>query len=516
MNHDELRAHVQELNESAFAAGGKARVDRQHASGKLTARERLDLLFDADTFIEIDRFRTHRCQDFGMEEKKILGDGVIVGYGLVDGRQVFAYSQDATIFGGALSEVVSQKICKVFDLAIKNGSPFVGICDSGGARIQEGVASLAAYSEIFYRNTIASGVIPQISVIMGPCAGGAVYSPALTDFIFMVEKKSFMFLTGPDVIKTVTHENVSMEELGGAYTHNHKSGVAHFAYPSDEAALVSVRELLGYLPANNSEFAKLVETTDDPNREDELLKTIIPTASNKPYDVREVIELLVDDKHFLEVQSEYAQNIVIGFASFNGQSVGIVANQPQVLAGAIDINASDKASRFVRTCDCFNVPVITLVDVPGFLPGTGQEYGGVIRHGAKMLYAYSEATVPLITIILRKAYGGAFCVMGSKELRSDLNYALPTAEIAVMGAQGAVQILNRQELKAANDHADALNKFAGEYREKFENPFIAADRGFIDEIILPEKMRQRICSGLSLLKNKRESHPPKKHGNIPL
>lgn len=504
------------LNEEALLAGGKERIKRHHEIGKLTARERLDLLFDPETFVEMDRFRVHTCQDFGMSSKKILSDGVITGYGEMDGRMVYAYAQDATSFGGALSEVQSQKICKAMDLALKTGSPMIALCDSGGARIQEGVASLAGYSEIFYRNTICSGVIPQISVIMGPCAGGAVYSPALTDFIFMVDKTSFMFLTGPDVIKTVTHENVTMEALGGAATHNEKSGVAHFSYASEVQALEAVKLLLSYLPDNNTERARMdLDIAVDP-KGGQNWNALIPPSSNQPYDVRKVIQAVIDPKTFLEVHAEFAQNMMVGFARVKGESVGIIANQPQILAGAIDIDASDKAARFVRFCDCFNIPILTLVDVPGFLPGTGQEYDGVIRHGAKLLYAYSEATVPLITIILRKAYGGAFCVMASKEIRADLNYALPSAEIAVMGGKGAVEILYRKEIKAAKDHEAALEKFAAEYRDRFENPYIAAEKGYVDEVIQPSQMRPRIIQGLKLLRNKRDSLPPKKHGNIPL
>ena len=507
---------LSKLNEQALLAGGQARIDARHQAGKLTARERLDLLFDPDTFVEMDRFRVHTCQDFDMASKRILGDGVVTGYGEVDGRMVYAYAQDATSFGGALSEVQSQKICKVMDLALKTGAPMIALCDSGGARIQEGVASLAGYSEIFYRNTICSGVIPQISVIMGPCAGGAVYSPALTDFIFMVDKNAYMFLTGPDVIKTVTHESVTMEDLGGAAAHNEKSGVAHFSFASEPQAINGVKLLLSYIPNNNSERASKEGNSAEVMAEKVDWQALIPASSNQPYDVRGVIHQVMDLNSFFEVHQDFAQNMVVGFARVQGESVGIVANQPQILAGAIDIDASDKAARFVRFCDCFNIPILTLVDVPGFLPGIGQEHSGVIRHGAKLLYAYSEATVPLITIILRKAYGGAFCVMASKEIRADLNFALPSAEIAVMGGKGAVEILYRKEIKAAKDHEAALAKFADEYRDRFENPYIAAEKGYIDEVILPSQMRPRIIQGLKLLRNKRDQLPPKKHGNIPL
>ena len=511
-----LRSRLDALNQEAFQGGGADRVEKQHAVGKLTARERIDVLLDTGSFVEVDRLRTHRCLDFDMDKKIVHGDGIVTGYGLVEGRQVFVYAQDFTVFGGSLSETVAQKICKISDMAIKMGAPIIGLNDSGGARIQEGVASLAGYAEIFCRNTMASGVVPQLSVIMGPCAGGAVYSPALTDFIMMVKDTSYMFLTGPDVIKTVTHEEVTKEELGGATTHNAKSGVAHFAFDNDAQAIAAVRTLLSYLPLNNGEDPPTVPCQDSPNRRDEKLKTIIPTSPNKPYDVRDVVKGIVDDGHFMEVQEHFAQNIVIGFARLMGHSVGLVCNQPQVLAGALDINASDKAARFVRFCDCFNIPILTLVDVPGFLPGTEQEYGGVIRHGAKLLYAYAEATVPKMTVILRKAYGGAYCVMGPKHLRADVNLATPTAEIAVMGAGGAVNIIMRNELKNADDPVAKQAELVADYEQKFQNPYKAAELGYIDEVLPPEELRPRLCQAIRLLQNKRDANPPKKHGNIPL
>ncbi len=510
------RQRLRDLDEKALAGGGKDRIEKQHQAGKLTARERIELLLDQGSFVELDRLRTHRCLDFGMADKKPPGDGMVTGYGQVDGRHVFVYAQDFTVFGGSMSETAAQKICKIYDKAMKVGAPVIGLNDSGGARIQEGVASLAGYADIFCANTLASGVIPQLSVIMGPCAGGAVYSPALTDFVIMVKDTSFMFLTGPDVIKTVTHEEVTMEQLGGAVTHNNKSGVAHFAADDDTRAIMYVRELLSFIPSNNSEEPPLVKTSDDPERQDEALKTMIPTNPNKPYDVRDVIRAVVDDRHFFEVQPHFAGNMTIGFARLMGQPVGIVANQPQVMAGAIDIDASDKAARFVRFCDCFNIPLVTLVDVPGFLPGTTQEFGGVIRHGAKLLFANAEATVPKLTVILRKAYGGAYCVMAPKHLRADVNLALPTAEIAVMGAAGAVSIVMREELSRATDKEAKLKELTADYADKFQNPYKAAELGYIDEVILPEEMRPRLCQALMLLRNKRDELPPKKHGNIPL
>lgn len=516
MSNEELRNELIQKNNQSRLAGGADRIEKQHKAGKLTARERIEILLDPGTFVELDRFRTHRCTNFGMQKTKILGDGVICGFGQIEKRQVFVYAQDFTVFGGSLSKVVSEKICKLCDLAMKTGAPIIGLSDSGGARIQEGVESLAGYADIFYRNTKASGLIPQISVIMGPSAGGAVYSPALTDFIMMVRDTSYMFLTGPDVIKTVTHEEVTMEELGGAHTHNAKSGVAHFAYDNDAQALEGVRNLLSYLPSNNAEDPPIISSSDDPERRDEKLKTIIPTQSNKPYDVREIIECIADERNFFETQPHFAQNIVVGFIRMQGKSVGVVANQPQVLAGAIDIDASDKAARFVRFCDSFNIPILTLVDVPGFLPGTHQEYGGVIRHGAKLLYAYAEATVPKITVILRKAYGGAYCVMGPKHLGADLNFALVNAEIAVMGAEGAVNVIMRKEINEAKDKQEKFLELTFEYKKQFQNPYRAAELGYIDEIIFPENLRPKICQGLDALSNKREELPKKKHGNIPL
>jgi propionyl-CoA carboxylase beta chain len=513
---EQLRDELKLKNLEARNLGGKSRIEKQHDQGKLTARERIEMLLDPGTFVETDRFRVHKCRNFGMDEKKFLGDGLVSGFGQIDGRQIFIYAQDFTVFGGSLSKTVSEKICKIYDLAMKIGVPVIGLSDSGGARIQEGVESLAGYADIFYRNTKASGLIPQISVIMGPSAGGAVYSPALTDFILMVKDTSYMFLTGPDVIKTVTHEEVTMEELGGATTHNSKSGVAHFAFADDASAIEGVRNLLSYLPSNNAELPPTIASSDDPERRDDKLKTVVPSLPNKPYDMREIINCIVDDRHYFEVQQYFAENITIGFARMQGKPVGIVANQPQYLAGAIDINASDKAARFVRFCDCFNIPIITLVDVPGFLPGTAQEFGGVIRHGAKLLYAYAEASVPKITIIVRKAYGGAYCVMGPKHLGADLNFALPTAEIAVMGAEGAVNIVMREEIANAKDKASRLKELVEEYRLQFQNPYRASELGYIDEVILPEDMRPRICQGLNLLRDKRDFRPQKKHGNIPL
>ena len=510
------RQRLEALRAQALEAGGDARKEKQHKQGKLTARERLELLLDPGTFVEFDQLRNHRCLDFGMEKKHIPGDGVVTGYGQIDGRQTFVYATDFTVFGGSLSETVAQKIVKVMNLAMKVGAPIIGLNDSSGARIQEGVSSLAGFADIFCANTLASGVVPQLSLILGPCAGGAVYSPALTDFIVMVKDTSFMFLTGPDVIKTVTHEEVTMEELGGALTHNRQSGVAHFAAEDDTRAIMKTRELLSYLPSNNAENPPQVVCQDDPERRDEALKDIIPDNPNKPYDVVDVIKAIVDDRHFLEVQPHFAGNMVVGFSRLMGQSVGIVANQPQVLAGAIDINASDKAARFVRFCDAFNIPVLTLVDVPGFLPGTNQEFGGVIRHGAKLLYAYAEATVPKMTVILRKAYGGAYCVMAPKHLRADINLALPSAEIAVMGAGGAVNVVFRKELKDAKDPEAKRAELVADYEEKFQNPYKAAERGYIDEVIMPENLRPRLCQSIMMLRNKRDDLPPKKHGNIPL
>ncbi len=509
-------AHLDELNRRALDAGGPKRVKRQHDAGKLTARERIDLLLDPGTFVEMDRLVVHRCTDFGMEKQKIPGDGVVTGYGMVDGRQVFVFAQDFTVFGGSLSGAYAGKICKIMDLAMKVGAPVIGLNDSGGARIQEGVESLAGYADIFLRNTLASGVVPQISAIMGPCAGGAVYSPAITDFIFMVEGSSYMFITGPDVIKTVTHEEVTKEQLGGALSHNSKSGVAHFACEDDPDCLQRIRELLSFLPSNNHEDAPIRECSDPTSREDEALDEMVPRDPMKPYDIKRIIETVVDDNDFFEVQEHYARNIVVGFARFGGRPVGVVANQPMVLAGCLDIDASVKAARFVRFCDCFNLPIVTFVDVPGFLPGTDQEYGGIIKHGAKLLYAFCEATVPKITVITRKAYGGAYDVMSSKHIRGDINLAYPTAEIAVMGPDGAVNIVYRKEIEEAEDHAAAKDEFVAEYRAKFANPFKAAELGFIDEVIYPRMTRQRVARALSMLADKRDINPPRKHGNLPL
>jgi propionyl-CoA carboxylase beta subunit len=502
---------------AAELGGGEERIARQHAGGKATARERVELLLDAGSFVEIDALVTHRCRDFGMEKSVVPGDGVVCGYGTIAGRLVYVFAQDFTVFGGSLSETNARKICKVMDLAVENGAPVVGLNDSGGARIQEGVASLGGYADIFLRNTLASGVVPQISAIMGPCAGGAVYSPAITDFIFMVEETSYMFVTGPDVIKTVTHEEVTKEELGGASTHAARSGVCHFTVPSDAACLAAIRELLSYLPSNNLDEPPAGASDDDPDREAESLNSLVPDDPEKPYDVKQLIAAVVDDGKFLEVHAQYARNIVVGFARFGNKSVGIVANQPAYLAGVLDIDASLKGARFVRFCDAFNIPLVTFEDVPGFLPGTQQEFGGIIKHGAKLLFAFAEATVPKITVITRKAYGGAYCVMASKHLRTDVNLAYPTAEIAVMGPEGAVNILYRRELEEAGEGAGQLRqRRVAEYREKFSSPYIAAERGFVDAIVEPGKTRREIVRALRQLGAKRASLPPKKHGNIPL
>jgi propionyl-CoA carboxylase beta chain len=505
---------LKERSKSAELGGGKDRVEKQRAAGKMTARERIDFFLDDNSFEEFDKFVVHRSTDFGLGEQKFLGDGVVTGHGLVDGREVFVFAQDFTVFGGSLSETHAQKICKIMDMAMKTGAPVVGLNDSGGARIQEGVVSLAGYADIFLRNTLASGVIPQISCIMGPCAGGAVYSPAITDFNVMVKNTSYMFITGPDVIKTVTHEDVTKDELGGAMTHNRISGVAHFAADSDEEALRITRELLSFIPSNNVDDPPYIPTADPAGRADAALNSLVPESSTQPYDIRDIINKVVDDEYFFEVQEHFAPNIVVGFARLGGNSVGIVANQPAYLAGVLDIDASVKAARFVRFCDCFNVPLITFEDVPGFLPGVNQEHYGIIRHGAKLLYAFAEATVPKITVITRKAYGGAYCVMSSKHIRTDINFAYPTAEIAVMGAEGAVGVLFRREI-AANDEAYRKEKIA-EFEEKFANPYVAAERGYIDEVIEPAQTRPKLIRALSLLKNKRDSNPPRKHGNIPL
>jgi propionyl-CoA carboxylase beta chain len=493
--------------------GGEARVERQHADGKLTARERIGLLFDEGSFQELDQLVVHRSTDFGMERQRIPGDGVVAGYGTVSGRLVYAFAQDFTVFGGSLSETHAAKIVKLMDLALKNGAPVVGLNDSGGARIQEGVVSLGGYADIFLRNTLASGVVPQISAIMGPCAGGAVYSPAITDFILMVRKTSYMFVTGPDVIRTVTHEEVTKEKLGGADTHSQVSGVSHFAADSDEECLALIRELLSFIPSNNLDDPPRLPPSDDINRVDPELDTMVPDNPNQPYDVRGIIASIADDGNFLEVHEEYARNLVVGFIRLDGYPVAVVANQPAYLAGVLDINGSRKGARFVRFCDAFNIPLVVLEDVPGFLPGTEQEYGGIIIHGAKLLYALAEATVPKITVITRKAYGGAYCVMNSKHIRADMNYAYPTAEIAVMGAEGAVNVLYRREIEA--DPAVRQQKVA-EFKDKFANPYIAAERGYIDEIIEPRFTRRKLITALAMLRNKRDKNPPKKHGNIPL
>ncbi len=501
---------------NAEAGGGPARLDRQHKDGKLTARERIAILLDEGSFEEMDRFVRHRCLDFGMDEQVTDGDGFVTGHGLIDGRHVYVFAQDFTVLGGSLSEANAQKIVKIMDLAVKNGAPVIGLNDSGGARIQEGVLSLAGYADIFLRNTLSSGVIPQISAIMGPCAGGAVYSPALTDFIFMVENTSYMFVTGPDVIKTVTNEEVDKEELGGAETHNTRSGVAHFMAPDDRHCLRQIRRLMSFLPSNNRDEAPRKPTSDPWDRADDALDSIVPPESNQPYDIKDVIRLIVDDRDFFEVHEHYATNIVVGFARLDGRTVGICANQPASLAGCLDLNSSIKGARFVRFCDAFNIPIITFEDVPGFLPGTDQEWRGIIRHGAKLLYAYAEATVPKITVITRKAYGGAYCVMGSKHLRTDLNFAWPTAEIAVMGAEGAVNIVYRREIKESADPAAARKEKQQEFQDRFANPFVAAERGFIDDIIEPRFTRRKLIQGLRLLENKVDTMPSKKHGNIPL
>jgi propionyl-CoA carboxylase beta chain len=508
--------HLDDLERRAELGGGADRLKRQHDAGKLTARERIDLLFDPASFQEIDKLVTHRCRDFGMEDQIIPGDGVVCGQGRIDGRPVYAFAQDFTVFGGSLSETNAAKIVKIMDLAIKMGVPVVGLNDSGGARIQEGVVSLAGYADIFLRNTLASGVVPQISAIMGPCAGGAVYSPAITDFNIMVEGTSYMFVTGPDVIKTVTHEAVTKDELGGAMTHNATSGVAHFAVADDRECLRLIRELLSYLPSNNVDDPPQIESSDPIDREDEALDRLVPESPNQPYDMLDLIHGIVDDRVFLEVHRHFAKNLVVGFARLGGRSVGVVANQPAVLAGTLDIDASVKGARFVRFCDAFNIPLVTFEDVPGFLPGTRQEYGGIIRHGAKLLFAFAEATVPKVTVITRKAYGGAYCVMASKHIRTDLNFAWPTAEIAVMGPEGAVNILYKRELDKAADPEALRAARVAEFREKFANPYIAAERGFIDEVIQPRQTRARLIAALAGLETKRDKNPPKKHGNIPL
>ena len=509
---------IQKLNDmkaKSQLGGGEERIKAQHAKGRLTARERIDLLIDRGSFREVDSFIQHRTHDFDLDKQKYVGDSVVTGWGTIDSRLVYVFSQDFTVFGGSLGEVHAAKICKIMDMAIKNGAPMIGLNDSGGARIQEGVVSLAGYADIFLRNTLASGVIPQISAIMGPCAGGAVYSPALTDFIFMTRNTSYMFVTGPDVVKTVTHEEVSFEELGGASVHSEKSGVCHVAAESDADTLYLIRKLLSYLPQNNMEDPPFMPA-DDPLRMDEALNSIIPEDANKPYDIKEVIQMIVDGGQFYEIHENYAQNIIVGFARLGGHSVGMVANQPAVLAGVLDIDASEKGARFVRFCDSFNIPIVTFEDVPGFLPGTIQEHHGIIRSGAKLLYAYCEATVPKLTVITRKAYGGAYCVMSSKHIRSDANFAWQSAEIAVMGPDGAVNIIFRKELEKADDPVQKKAELVADYREKFASPYVAAERGYIDDVIEPKETRQRLINALEMLSNKRDSSPAKKHGNIPL
>jgi propionyl-CoA carboxylase beta chain len=507
---------LRKKQKEAELGGGQQRIDEQHKKGKLTARERLDLLLDKGSFEEFDMFVTHRSKDFGLEKQKYFGDGVVTGCGLINGRMTFVFSQDFTVFGGSLSKAHAEKICKIMDMAVKVGAPVVGLNDSGGARIQEGVVSLGGYADIFLKNTLASGVIPQISVILGPCAGGAVYSPAITDFVLMTKGTSYMFVTGPNVVKTVTHEEVTYEELGGAMTHATKSGVAHFVGGNETETILLTRKLLSFIPQNNVDDPPFKETSDPHDRQDAQLNHIVPDNPNKPYDIKDVITRIVDEGDFLEVMPDWAQNIVIGFARLGGRSVGIIANQPAILAGVLDIDSSDKGARFIRFCDAFNIPIITFEDVPGFLPGTVQEFGGIIRHGAKLLYAYCEATVPKITVITRKAYGGAYDVMNSKHVRGDMNYAWPTAEIAVMGPKGAVEIIFKKELAQAEDPEKATEQKIEEFREMFANPYIAAERGYLDDVIEPKSTRPRLIRALNMLETKRDTNPPKKHGNIPL
>lgn len=509
---DELESR----NEKALAGGGPEKLAKHKQGGRLSARERVEVLMDPGSFVEMDRFVTHRCTNFGMEKSKPYGDGIITGYGRINGKLVYVSSQDFTVTGGSMSRTQANKICKVMDLALKNGAPFISINDSGGARIQEGIESLGGYADIFTRNVLASGVIPQITAIMGPCAGGAVYSPSITDFVFMVEKTSYMFVTGPDVIKTVTHEDVTKEDLGGAATHSQKSGVAHFTAKDDKHCLLLIRELMSFLPSNNVDDSAALATKDRPDRIVDALNSLIPDSPKKPYDMLALISEVVDEGYFLEVHKHFAQNIIVGFARFNGRPVGIVANQPQVLAGCLNIEASRKAARFIRYCDAFNIPVVSFVDVPGFLPGKDQEWNGIITHGAKLLYAYAEATVPKVTLITRKAYGGAYIVMGSKLLRSDVNLAFPSAEIAVMGAEGAVNIIQRDAIAKAKDPAAERARLTSEYEEMFSNPYVSAELGYTDEVIEPALTRKRIIDSLEMLKNKRDIIPPKKHGNIPL
>ncbi len=509
-------ALLEQRRAESEVGGGVARIEAQHKKGKLSARERIDLLLDEGSFTELDRFVTHRSVDFGLDQQRIYGDGVVTGWGRIDGRLVYVFSQDFTVFGGSLSEAFAEKICKIMDLALRNGAPVIGLNDSGGARIQEGVVSLGVYAEIFLRNTLASGVIPQISAVLGPCAGGAVYSPAITDFTYMVRHTSYMFVTGPNVVKTVTHEDVSMEELGGADTHAQKSGVSHFTFDSEPACIQAIRELFRFVPSNNLEEPPRGAGTDPRDRREEALLDVVPDNANKPYDMHDVIRRVIDDGSFYEVQRDYAENIICGFAHLGGASVGIVANQPAVLAGVLDINASVKAARFIRFCDAFNIPLVTFEDVPGFLPGVTQEHGGIIKHGAKLLYAYCEATVPKLTVVTRKAYGGAYDVMSSKHIRGDFNVAWPTAEIAVMGPKGAVEILFRKEIAESDDPAKATDSKIAEYVDKFAHPYVAAGRGYLDDIIDPRDTRPRLIDALESLRGKRDKNPPKKHGNIPL
>ncbi len=516
MNLEQKLAELKRRDQLATEGGGAQRRERQHKEGKMSARERIEFLLDDGTFEETDKLVTHRSNDFGTADQKYYGDGFVTGYGRVEGRLVFVFAQDFTVFGGSLSEANAAKIVKIMDLAAKMGAPLIGLNDSGGARIQEGVLSLGGYADIFLRNTLYSGVIPQISAIMGPCAGGAVYSPAITDFVFMVDKTSYMFITGPDVIKTVTHEEVTKDQLGGAATHNETSGVAHFEAHDDAECLSMVRELLSFLPSNNLDDPPRKPCSDSADRADPALDKIVPEESNRPYDMKDVINAIVDDAYFFEVHEHYAKNILVGFARMNGRSVGIVANQPAILAGTLDINASVKGARFVRFCDCFNIPLITFEDVPGFLPGTQQEYGGIIKHGAKLLFAFAEATVPKITVITRKAYGGAYCVMSSKHIRTDVNYAWPTAEIAVMGPEGAVDIVYKRELDGAANREEVRQTKIEEFRERFANPYVAAERGYVDAVIQPRETRKKLIQALEMLQTKRDKNPPKKHGNIPL
>ncbi|MGW8226156.1 MAG: acyl-CoA carboxylase subunit beta [Anaerolineales bacterium] len=516
MSHQKKIEDLRNRKAKGRLGGGEERIAAQHKRGRLTARERIDLLLDKGSFREIDAFAVHRTNNFGLDKQKYLGDSVVTGWGTIEGRLVYVFSQDFTVFGGSLGEVHAEKVCKLMDMAVRNGAPVIGLNDSGGARIQEGVVSLGGYADIFLRNTLASGVIPQLSAIMGPCAGGAVYSPALTDFIFMVRHSSYMFITGPEVVKAVTHEEVTFEDLGGAGVHSEISGVCHVATDTEADTLYLMRKLLTYLPQNNMEDPPFIPTTDDPLRMSEALDSLVPDDPSEPYDIKDAIHLIVDDGQFFEIHENYAQNIVVGFARLGGHSIGIIANQPAVLAGVLDINASDKAARFVRFCDSFNIPILTFVDVPGFLPGTAQEHGGIIRHGAKLLFAYCEATVPKLTVVTRKAYGGAYDVMSSKHIRGDVNLAWPTAEIAVMGPEGAVNIIFRKELAQSEDVEGRRAELVSEYREKFANPYIAASRGFIDDVIEPRETRPRLVNALEMVANKRDINPAKKHGNIPL